>query len=84
MEVIEDTKMAPINREKESITIRIPLKTFNALKKEFDILEQDVESFIVSVIERVIMERASDASSKVFSREEEKELEDDLKGLGYI
>lgn len=66
------------------IAIHIPIKTFQSLKKEFDILENDIEAFVASMIERIIMEHAGEANSKVFSTAETKELEDDLKGLGYL
>jgi len=66
------------------IAVYVPFKTFNSLRKEFNILESEVDGFVTSLIERSIMERAGDANSNVFSKAEEKELEDDLRGLGYL
>jgi hypothetical protein len=83
MTVLEDGK-STLNNSNAKIAIHIPLKTFHSLKKEFDILEHDVEGFVASLIERIIMEHAGEANSKVFSKSEEKELEDELKGLGYL
>lgn len=84
MTVIEDAERSTPENVNGKIAIHIPMKTFNAIRKEFDILEHDVEGFVTSLIERIIMEHIGEANSKVLSSAEEKELEDDLKGLGYL
>jgi hypothetical protein len=67
------------------IAIHIPEATISSLKKEFNIQEgADLSSFITSLLERSIAEHVGEANSKVFSESETKEIEDDLKGLGYI
>jgi hypothetical protein len=84
MTVLEDNGKGNFENGSAKIAIHIPIKTFNALRKEFDIFEEDVEGFVTSLIERIIMEHAGEANSKVLTGKEEKELEDDLKGLGYL
>jgi hypothetical protein len=66
------------------IAIHIPEATISSLKKEFNILEADLSGFITSLLERSIAEHVGERNSKVFSESETKEIEDDLKGLGYI
>jgi hypothetical protein len=66
------------------IAIDIPEATISSLKKEFNIDDADLSSFITSLIERRIEEHIGETNSKVFSASETKELEEDLKGLGYI
>lgn len=66
------------------VTIHIPESTISSLKKEFDVQDTDLSSFITSLLERSIAEHVGESNSKVFSESETKEIEDDLKGLGYI
>jgi hypothetical protein len=66
------------------VTIQIPESTISSLKKEFDVQDTDLSSFITSLLERSIAEHVGESNSKVFSESETKEIEDDLKGLGYI
>jgi hypothetical protein len=66
------------------IAIYIPEAVISSLKKEFNIEDADLGNFITSLIERRILEHIGETNSKVFSESETKELEDDLKGLGYI
>jgi len=82
--MLEVGKESLHQEEMLALHVSIPVRTINSLKKEFSLLENEVESFIVSIIERVIAEHASKTNSKVFSETEAKELEDDLRGLGYI
>ena len=65
-------------------TINIPARTMALLTKEFSIKEEDVGSFMAAVIERIVSEHAQKTNSEVFSGDEIKEIEDNLKGLGYI
>jgi hypothetical protein len=66
------------------IAIHIPESTIFSLKKEFNIEDTDLSNFITSLLERSIAEHVGEVNSKVFSESETKEIEDDLKGLGYI
>jgi hypothetical protein len=66
------------------IPIQIPEATISSLKKEFNIEDADLGSFITSLLERSIAEHVGQTNSNVFSESETKEIEDDLKGLGYI
>lgn len=68
----------------DRISVSIPLLMVNSLKREFSLADADVESFVISVIEKAIMEHASTVNSAIFSEAETKEIEDDLRGLGYI
>lgn len=70
-----------IQKEK---TIYIPSRTISLLIKEFNLKEEDIDSYIAGIIERIVSEHAQNANSEVFSGDEVKEIEDNLKGLGYI
>jgi hypothetical protein len=66
------------------IAIHIPEATISSLKREFNVQDADLNNFITSLLERSIAEHVGETNSKVFSESETKEIEDDLKGLGYI
>ncbi|MDQ3839200.1 MAG: hypothetical protein M3297_08030 [Thermoproteota archaeon] len=70
--------------EKKEIPVNIPSHTVNSMKKEFGLADSDVSIFVTSLIEKKIADHISEVNSKVFSESETKEIEDDLKGLGYI
>ncbi|MEO9319523.1 MAG: hypothetical protein ABI361_02505 [Nitrososphaera sp.] len=65
-------------------SINVPANTISSLVREFSLKDNEIESFITSLLEKSIMEHASAANSAVFSESETKELEEDLRGLGYI
>jgi hypothetical protein len=44
----------------------------------------EVDNFVTFLLEKAVADRVSEADSKVFTDSEVKELEEDLKGLGYI
>jgi hypothetical protein len=73
-----------LQEENGDVSIKIPAKTIDALRKEFGISEEDLRNFIISLIEKRILENIDETNSKVFSQSQTKEIEDDLKGLGYI
>jgi DNA-binding transcriptional regulator GbsR (MarR family) len=73
-----------LQEENGDVSIKIPTKTIDALRKEFGISEEDLSNFIISLIEKRILENIDETNSKVFSQSQTKEIEDDLKGLGYI
>jgi hypothetical protein len=64
--------------------IYLPVQTVNLVKKEFDLGEANIESFLVSVLEKAVQDHNIQQDSDVFTEAETKELENDLKGLGYI
>jgi hypothetical protein len=68
----------------KEIAVHVPIGTINSLKKEFNIPEAEMSTFITCLIDRAVTEHIAESSSNVFSDSEVKELEDDLKGLGYI
>ena len=65
-------------------SINIPSGTLDLLMKELKIREEDVGSFLAGVIDKIISEHIQKTNSEVFSGDEIKEIEDNLKGLGYI
>jgi hypothetical protein len=69
---------------KRETLVKIPTNTINSLKKEFDVPDSDISSFITTLIEKRIADHISETNSNVFSDSETREIEDDLKGLGYI
>jgi hypothetical protein len=65
--------------------IYLPVQTVDLVKKEFHLGESNIESFLVSMLEKVVQDHSANQSSDdVFTEAETKELENDLKGLGYI
>lgn len=64
--------------------VYLSIKTISLLKKEFNIPETEIEQFIDSILNKIIEEHIGETNSKIFSEDETKEIEDDLKGLGYI
>ena len=65
--------------------IYLPVQTLDLVKKEFDLGEANIESFLVSVLEKAVEDHnMNQGSEEVFTEAETKELESDLKGLGYI
>lgn len=71
-------------QQPKQIPVHIPVTTLNSIKKEFNISEAEVGPFITCLIDKAVTEHIAEANSNVFSDSEVKELEDDLKGLGYI
>jgi phenylalanyl-tRNA synthetase beta subunit len=69
----------------EKKLVYIPAKTWNSVKKEFDLSEEDMAAFIVTALDKVATEHAQDTNSaRVTPEDEENEIEDNLKGLGYL
>ena len=65
--------------------IYLPSQTIDLVKKEFELGEASIESFLVSILEKVVQDHnLLQGSEEVFTEAETKELENDLKGLGYI
>lgn len=72
------------NAPNSQVAINLQVKTISLLKKEFNIQDSEIESLVTSIINKAIEEHIGEANSKIFSESETKEMEDDLKGLGYI
>ena len=71
-------------QQRKEVPVNIPVTTLNSLRKEFNISEAETIAFITYLIDRAVIEHIAEANSKVYSDSEVKELEDNLKGLGYI
>jgi hypothetical protein len=66
------------------VILKVPADVILMLKREFVISDESLEVFVVSVIEKAIQDRIGEQNAKVFNEAETIEMEDDLKGLGYI
>jgi len=64
--------------------VYLPKKVLSSLQKELNVSEAEITSFIISLIERTIASRIEETSGMIFSESETEEIENDLKGLGYI
>jgi hypothetical protein len=64
--------------------VNVPHGTIQSLCREFNIQHNEVDNFVMLLIEKAVADRISETNSKIFSDSEVKEMEDDLKGLGYI
>lgn len=64
--------------------ITLPTKTLESLKKEFNITDVEVKGFLAALVDKAIQERTGTDDSQVFTQAECLEMEEDLKGLGYI
>ena len=71
-------------QETGKIAIDLHAQTLHRLKEEFNLKDDDLVSFVNSLLEAKIMEHLCDSNSKVFSESETHEIEEDLKGLGYL
>ncbi len=75
-----DTK----SKVKTTNTIHLPAYALDSLKREFGISDTEVESLVATIVEKAIAIKLSQNNSNGLTESEVKELEDDLKGLGYI
>lgn len=73
-----------LEQENSQVAVYLPMKTLSILKKEFNISDAEVEGFIASIINKTVVEHMGETNSNVFSAAETNEIENDLKGLGYI
>jgi hypothetical protein len=64
--------------------VYLPASTIFALQKEFGLMPDQTTKSIQQIIQKAIEERIAENNSDVFTEAETKELEEDLKGLGYI
>ncbi len=84
MFLITQVRGTGLENQEFQATVHLPIKTLESLKKEFNLTEAEIEGFIAASINRMIEEHVGETNSRIFSKTETKELEDDLKGLGYI
>jgi len=68
----------------EKISINLPAKLVSSIVKEFELPENQIEGFIVSALEKIVVEKNSERNLGVFTKAETKEIEDELSGLGYL
>jgi len=65
----------------EFVNIKIPKKLYDRILKEIEGSEfKDVEEFVVYVLEQVLEEE----EETVYSEEEEREIKERLRSLGYL
>ena len=69
---------------KTNNTIQLPAYALDSLKREFGISDGEVESLVATIIEKAIAVKLGQKNNNGLTESEVKELEDDLKGLGYI
>jgi hypothetical protein len=68
----------------KKVAVDISERAIKSLMHEFDIQQEDMSNFVTMLIERAVADHAAQSNSKIFTESETKEIEDDLKGLGYI
>jgi len=71
-----------LNGKTQEVTFN--LSSVDGLKKEFSLTDDQVQGFLTALIDKTIQEHIAEENSKVLSKNESKELEDDLRGLGYL
>jgi hypothetical protein len=64
--------------------VYLPASTLSALQKEFGLTPDQAIKSIQQIVQKAIEERIAENNSNVFTEAETKDLEEDLKGLGYI
>jgi len=68
--------------EEEFVTIKIPKKLYDKIVNEIKDSEfKDVEEFVKYVLEQVLEEEESES---VYTEEEEEEIKERLRSLGYL
>lgn len=77
-------KEITILQEPTEKPIYVPNSILSSLQRELNLSETQVTSFVISLIERTLSDKIEEASGKIFSASETEEIENDLKGLGYI
>lgn len=73
-----------LQKDKEIQPVYLPASVIHSLKKELNVHDSEVADSIQTIIQKAIEDRIAENNSKVFTEAETKELEEDLKGLGYI
>ena len=70
-------------RVQSYFNVELPKEDVDLLKNKFNISDSQVRTTVTDLIKKAIQEKTYD-DKDVFSQEECRELEEDLKGLGYI
>jgi len=63
--------------------VYLPKQILSSLQRDLNITETQITSFLISLIEKTVSNHLAE-QGKVFSASETEEIENDLKGLGYI
>ena len=64
--------------------VYIPARTWNMLRREFNLSDTDMEAFIVTALDKIAVEHNQETNSAILAQDESDEIEDNLKGLGYL
>lgn len=64
--------------------IQIPEDVVRRTKKVFDLSDAEVKGFLTTLIHTAIEKKIEEVNSQVFTKDEAKQFEDELAGLGYI
>lgn len=64
--------------------IQIEEDVVNRAKKVFDLSDAEIQGFLTALIHTAIKNKIEEVNSQVFTKEEAKQFEDELSGLGYI
>lgn len=73
-----------LRKDEEIQPVYLPTSIILSLKREFSVQDDEVAKSMQMIIQKAIEERIAENNAKVFTEAETKELEEDLKGLGYI
>ena len=71
-----------LNEKKRNVAIHT--SSIEGLKKEFMLTDDEVNNFLTLLIDKSIQEHIAKENSKILNEAESKELEEDLRGLGYL
>ncbi len=64
--------------------IDLPFSTVQSLKEQLRMSDEQVLEKLSTIVKKAVQDLIETNDSDVFTQEEAKELEEDLKGLGYI
>jgi hypothetical protein len=64
--------------------IQIPEDVVRRTKKVFDLSDTEVQGFLTALIHTAIEKKIEEVNTQVFTKDEAKQFEDELSGLGYI
>ena len=73
-----------LRNDKVMEPVYLPASTIVSLQKEFGLAADETAKSIEMIVQKAIEERIAENNSNVFTEAETRELEEELKGLGYI
>jgi hypothetical protein len=83
--VTSENRPLQFKNNQQEVQFSVPVRIIHSLKKEFNIQDdREANDFIITLIEKSIADHTAESNSGAFSETETKEIEEDLKGLGYI